>query len=259
MKNLSYGPSQLNVPSYAGFQFGLANINGKEIDASGGFHTCREGLLSKISDSLNHLNTDKAHMLLKWEAGSTKALETKDLTKNDLDNQKWIETSLRLLHLYEKMAGWPLTKMYRVKTDNGDNTKLYYCISSRRWIKAPYLISLYILLVRIGRFKYLHGFKTEENLADIIGKLNNGKLGSNSSDEIYMRDTFQYWRTIVTKYADLFRKKKIEYYWSKERLTEDAYIGYEGIAYLSSGSTHNKTLHSKFMKLHKEKGKGEKL
>lgn len=250
MKDLSYGPSILNQPSYSGFSFGLADVNEKEVEAFGGFHTCREGLLSKISSDTDNINTDKAYMLLKWEAGSKNALEAEDITKNNLSNQKWIETSLKLLHLYEKIAGWPLTKMYRVKTDNGDNTKLYYCISSRRWIKAPYLMSLYVLLVRIGRFDYLYNFKTEENLAEIVSKLS---IGNNSTDERYIKETFQYWRTIVTKYGDLFRKKKIEYYWSKERLTEDAYVGYEGISYLSSGSTYNKTLYDKFIKLHKEK------
>jgi hypothetical protein len=194
-------------------------------------------------------------MLLNWCAGSAAALPEEVIARNNLRNQKWIENSVRLLHLYERIAGWPLTKTYKVKTDK-DNIKLYYFLSSRRWIKAPYLMSLYILLIRIGKLEYLDDFKTYDDLTEIVNKLSAGKQAQQAgcdNDERYITNTFPYWKTIAENYGELFRKKKIEYYWSKERLTTDSYVGYEGIDYLSSGNTHNSTLYKRFMELHKKK------
>jgi len=255
MKDLSYGPTQLVRSNYySNFSFGLATFSSSGdnvVQTKGGFHSCREGLISKTSSHLDTINTDKAHMLLKWDAGSSDALEQKIMTKNNLNNQKWIEKGVNLLHFYERMAGWPLTKIYKVKTNFDDSVKLYYFLSSRRWIKAPYLMSLYILLIRIGKFDYFEDFKTYDDLIKIVGKINR----SNSPDERYIVDTFKYWKTIVKNYPELFRKRKIEYYWSTERLNTDGYVGYEGIAYLSSGSSNNIELHGKFMELHKKGGK----
>ncbi|TET59659.1 MAG: hypothetical protein E3J47_08225 [Candidatus Stahlbacteria bacterium] len=249
MKNLSYGPSKLTPSNYSSFSFGLATFSSPEnnvVEAKKGFHSCREGLLSSISSDLDTINTDKAHMLLKWDAS---AGDQSVVTANKLLNQKWIEKGVNLLHFYEKMAGWPLTKIYEVKTGK-DSIKVYYFLSSRRWIKAPYLISLYILLIRIGKLDHFENFKTYDDLVKITNKISASSL--KPGDERYIADTFKYWKTIVKNYAELFRKRKIEYYWSTERLTTDSYVGYEGIAYLSKGDTHNSKLYEKFMALHKE-------
>ena len=255
MKDFSYGPNKLGVSIYQGLTFGLAKLNEDKVEVVDNFYSCRDGLLGRIHTNIIHTNiekikTDKTHMLLQWCAGSPAQLSKAQITENNLKNQKWIENSIKFLHLYEKLAGWPLTKTHRVKTDNDDATKLYYFLSSRRWIKAPYLISLYVLLIRIGRFDYFDKFKTYKDLTSVVDKLS--KTTGPTTDERYIIETFKYWKTIATCYPDLFRKKKIEYYWSNGNLSSDSYIGYEGISYLSGGTTRNKTLYDKFMKLHNE-------
>ena len=255
MEDFSYGPDKINLPSYNGFSFGIAKFDandGKLISQHGGFHGCREGLIGTISSELASIKTDKTHMLFKWDSGSNKEEEK---NKSILANKKWAEKSIKLLHIYEKIAGWPLTKPYKVKTDNGEKTLLYYFLGSRRWVKAPYLLSLYILLVRLCKLENFDDFKTHDDLIKIVENISERGNRNVSMDERHALDTIPYWKTIIEYYSDLFRKKKIEYYWSRERLLTGRNVSYEGITCLSNGNTSNETLYKKFMEFHKKGGK----
>jgi hypothetical protein len=252
MKGLSYGPGDITPASYYGFSFGTAVFSeNKEVKTHSGFHTCRESLIGQVSDNLDSLKTDKTHVLLRWDSG---AGDEKKQAANALRNQKWIEKSIKLLHIYEKIAGWPLTKPYKIKTENGDSTKLYYFLSSRRWIKAPYLLSLYLLLIRLCKLDHIDGFKTHNDFTKIIEKISIRDHPQITPDERHVIDTFRYWETLITHYADLFRKRKIEYYWSTDRLERDNSVSYEGITNLSKGYTANKALYDKLIEFHKKEG-----
>ena len=256
MEDFSYGPDKINLPSYNGFSFGIVKFDAKDdklISNYKGFHGCREGLIGTISSNLANIETDKTHMLFRWDSGIDK-----EGKKNEsiLANKKWAEKSIKLLHIYEKIAGWPLTKPYKVKTDNGERTLLYYFLGSRRWVKAPYLLSLYILLVRLCKLENFDNFKTHDDLIKIVEDISKrGKSSNISMDERHALDTIPYWKTIIGYYSDLFRKKKIEYYWSTDRLSTDSYVSYEGITCLSVGNTNNRTLYKEFMEFHKKGGK----
>lgn len=256
MKDLLYGPTKLSASNYYGFYFGVATLpKNNEIEIYNRFHTCREGLIGEIYKNLDKINTDKTHMLLKWDSGATDDQKQVD---NDLANQRWIEDSIKLLHIYESIAKWPLTKPYRVKTENGDRTKLYYFLSSRRWIKAPYLMSLYVLMIRLCRNELFTDFKTHDDLIKIGKTVSNKGKAYISNDERHFIDTFKYWTTFITHYADLCRQRKIEYYWSPERLAPDNSVSYEGITNLSKGYTTNKDLYNKLVAFHKEEGRKTK-
>jgi hypothetical protein len=61
-----------------------------------------------------------------------------------------IKSSEAVLNKIETSLGWPLTRTYPVEKMGGDmGLTLSYLTASRRWMKAQYLLSLYLLIVRV--------------------------------------------------------------------------------------------------------------
>ena len=58
-----------------------------------------------------------------------------------------LETTVRLLRVLEKHAGWPLTKIYELETISTHN-RYYLFVSSSRWHRCQYFFSMYMLLLR---------------------------------------------------------------------------------------------------------------
>ncbi|MGD9157699.1 MAG: hypothetical protein PVG39_04790 [Desulfobacteraceae bacterium] len=153
-----------------------------------------------------------------------------------------IKNAVKVLHILEKMVGWPLTKVYKISTykrgyygyDGETNYEVkerlkrsYYVHGSRRWSKSAYMLSMYLLILKlVPKIPLLTADNTFESIRKHIKAHYN---------EEYVNNSVDYWPVMVKGYPKLFRNKKMQYYWSNERLAASSYS--EGLNRLIKGST----------------------
>lgn len=240
--NIEYGPG----PSYFGFSFGAATEpKGGEIKLIQGTHTCREGLVSnmrsRIMGNSSSQPTDKMRMIFKFTLG--KGNEVSDRAAAET----WVIRAIDVLHSFERLAGWPLTRVYKLETTKGW-VDAYYFWSSRRWMKASYMVSLYVLLVRMCKDERIKGFKDFYSLRTLIKKVSTQKTLIN--DQHYVTSSLPYWEALMVGYPEVFRQRKITYYWDNKRIGGNGGSS-EGIQYLVSGDTSYTEARNKVLEIKK--------
>jgi len=245
-----------SAPDYSGFNFGAAQEpkDGK-IKLVSGTHTCREGLFhnmrSRINQSTDNQPTDRMRMIFRWYAGQ--ANRASEIARSE----EWALRSVSVLRAFDQCAGWPLTRVY--KLDVGSNSAwlgAYYYWSSRRWMKASYLVSLYVLLVRMCKDERITGFKNMDDLVKLMAKIQ--KSGTNlKNDHNYVMTSVPYWKAIMKGYPKLFRKRKMPYYWDTSRIGGGS-GGSEGIQYLCNGDTSYTEVREELLKIKADLDKKKK-
>lgn len=226
-----------------------------------GYFTCREDQMASMRSNIISIKqtqpTDKTRMLFAWTLSEREKAQNLKLT------YEWLERAIKVLHVFDKLAGWPLTRVYKVETDN-EFIRSYYFHSSRRWMKASYMISLYIMLIRMCQDKRITDFKNFDGLIILLDEImdaqnNSSDLDQNialKSDHHYVKDSFKFWKTLMLGYPKLFRKRKLEYYWGTNRINGSS--GYsEGVNYLVTGDTAYSEVYSELLKVHENLKKKE--
>lgn len=219
---------------YSGFYFGAVHEpKNNTIDNYKNIVSCRDGLGAVMRTGIieGDLQTDKLRILFVWDK----------ITNPD----QWAQRGLSVIHIMEKLAGWPLTRAMAVEVGR-NNVYSVYCRASRRWLKSPYLTTLYILLMRMSRDENISGFKTFDDMEKILLSISRF-----NSDDNNIRNTLPYWKALMVGYPEIFEKRKITYYWSLDRLNTGTNGYGEGILRLCDGSTQFKEAHEALMKVHK--------
>lgn len=234
---------------YFGFSFGAGKeLKGDAIDLVGTFHTCREALMGEMRRDINNENdrlpTDKMRILVRFSESRAQGKADRILIDG------WVERATSVLQAFDKLAGWPLTRVHKVKT-SARSIDIYYFHSSRRWMKSSYLVSLYLLLIRVCRDDRITGFKDFYSLVAVIDKIDRStkKLVTDSG---YISSSKPYWEAIMKGYSRLFRKRKMVYYWDKERLGSGNNGGSEGIQNLVTGATSYTEVRKELNEIKKE-------
>jgi hypothetical protein len=246
--------------AYAGFSSIPAQTpdleKGTIAPAEKSLHGCRDALgvsvRKMILNGNKNLSLDKTRWLFCWN-GNNYTTGHAPIDIQHTGHQEWCERGLAILHACEKLAGWPLTKIWRVKAP-AEYQYMVHTLSSRRWMKSPYLITLYVLLMRLAEDKRIVNFKNFDELERLLHK----HKSSLKRDGHHVQSTLPWWRVVLRGYPDLFRQYKLPYYWSLERIPGHHDDGYgEGIARLCDGSTKFAAAHQKLkeikQKLEKEK------
>jgi hypothetical protein len=212
-------------------------------DPEGGsnFNTCREALIGEVSKHIlkGTIKTDKLCLSLYLE--------------NDLVPQ--IPIAMKILKLYEDVGKFNAhSEIFHFNLKEGTKTfeikdNLFLLIASRRWMKSSYMLSLFLLLLRIG----------------LRSDLTDGDVGSVEKFEKRLENTAgigdihhvvvskYYWQKVIRNYHELFGKRKISKNWNPDDnkgFYDQGYgFKYEGISKLSDGTTKNKPLRDKLVKL----------
>jgi len=245
----SSGPS-----TYGGFNFGCAvEPEDGKIKLLNGAHTCREGLFYNMRSRIRNSSsggtaqpTDKMRMIFRWYT-------SQNISKTEMgNNNAWMMRSISVLQAFDRLAGWPLTRVYKLDVGNNNSwLQAYYYHSSRRWMKSSYLVSLYILLVRMCKDERITGFKDFNGLVKVVNAaLNSGK--SLVVDNNYVKSSLPYWEAIMVGYPKLFRKRKLPYYWDTGRLEGGGTGGAEGVQYLVKGDTKYTEIREELLKIKKQ-------
>lgn len=166
--------------------------------------------------------------------------------------QKQMEASQKILNTIESHYGWPLTKMHKVEL-YGDQAKgnpgneFYYVRATKRWIKAPSMLSLYLLLFRIGCIEKKHKFsKNITSFTSLFNTLNNLTKKDSGREVAYYREHGKHWRIVLDNYQKLFGRYTMGKMYTP---TKGDYYFSEGINTLCDGDSRDKTLNKAFGEL----------
>lgn len=115
----------------------------------------------------------------------------KDMIKDKGLLERMFRNSLKILNFFESIANFEKTVLYNAKSDLSDDHLFYVFEGDRQWMNVPYLLSLYGLLIRLGRFQELKDFKTHEefliNCKRLTEEFVDLRLAHNSSSEAGIR------------------------------------------------------------------------
>jgi hypothetical protein len=131
-----------------------------------GWHSCRETFVDElrhvfaannIGGNYLKMSTRKLNILVKFK--SEKQKRAAGFKARVTETTKWMKEGVRLINIFEKYMGWSLTRLGRVSNQTLGKKKLstYYTVvyslqGSAKWLRAPQLMSLYLLIIRLGRF-----------------------------------------------------------------------------------------------------------
>jgi hypothetical protein len=135
------------------------------------FHSCREtfaGVYGKKYLNLlarnfpGKLSTKKLKVMLAFRNHTT------NYEKTSKNRDKWVEESVRILNLIEKNMKWGKTRVYKCipTAENAGSSDAYVFTGSFKWLRSPQLISMYLLMLRIGRYHTILS-KNVKNLEDL--------------------------------------------------------------------------------------------
>jgi hypothetical protein len=241
--------TQSGANDYFSFGFGMAK-EPKDgcIELVSGSHSCREGLFhsmrQRICGNEGNQPSDKTRLLFHW--GAAKSQISRDMK----DIEGWITRAVQALQTVDRMVGWPLTRAYEVNTGKENIRRIIYTHSSRRWMKSSYLISLYVLIVRMCKDERITGYKDFAALQKLLLDISSsGK--TLKCDNGYVKDSVPFWEAVLKGYPRLFRARKMPYYWDTGRLNGSSGSS-EGIQYLVKGTTQYSEIRTEMLKIQKE-------
>ena len=233
------------------FSFASAPKNGN-VQQVTAFRTCREDLCEFVRCETQG-KTNFGMCLTKLRMLKMMRLEPSIKTFTSIDRK--MAAGLKMVNIIEQHYGWPLTKVYPVELANiakatAKRYRIHYIVGSKRWLKAPAMLSLFVLLLRIGANNItaiLKQLKTN-NLEDLIRILDDITKRSRNSDIAYYREHGKTWLLVLKNYNRLFRRRTIQdFYFPEDRTT--GYLYNEGIALLCDRGSADRILKNKIAKI----------
>jgi hypothetical protein len=257
---LSYG-------SYLPY-WGWCKLNGTNVTHSGQLHHCRELVANEIRRAFLSFGIDKSNIDCKkacllsthYEGASYK---TKAKHKQ---HKEYILKCLRFLNIFEKNSKWPLTQMYEIDYRPKEHYSIYLIIGDKRWLRSPHILSLWLLLMRVGRnindenFELVETSKGSTSTVLKALKQSSEQDNSISSTEMgFIKQALPYTYLILQHHTELFKGLTTRRNFCIEKNLTGSDYTREGISKLCSGYTRDKKLFERLMALKKKYGKGKPL
>ncbi len=208
------------------------------------FTGCREFLCEAPRNAVNSVNKDlletdidfgKFRLLL---ATSCKNDEAK-LSKERVFSGK------RALNLFESEAGWKQSVITTVKHEQYDEDQIWMLTGDKRWMKAPQMISLAALIMRLG-FRFNLKTDSLKDLMDHFSDIATQKCTvPKSGDFRYIGPVRNHIVTLMKNVDKVFHEDRGVYFPAGG---EDGWNGYGGIDTLMKSSTGLSTLTDSFRK-----------
>lgn len=218
---------------------------------------CRESFCEYLRQDLrkisyNGIDLKKLHMLIHRRVAPKRT----DAGLRIFQDQ--VVTGQRMVNAIEKHYGWPLTKIYPttpVQDTKNKNVGFYYITASKRWMKAPAMLSLFTLLFRIAannqRFQFKDRIKSLKSLFSVLDAV---ARKSSYSEMAYYRTHGKRWKLILDNYQKLFGSRDmVDLYCPNDGAN---YYFSEGINNICDESSADPELNSTFcriVKRHHEK------
>jgi hypothetical protein len=207
---------------------------------------CRESFCEYLRQDLRGISDykivkTKLHMVAHRRVAKSKLYE-----RNRKVFKEQVLAAQAMANAIEKQYGWPLTKIYECNAPNDlpENNMFFYIAASKRWQKAPAMLSLYTLLFRIasnnGKFKFRTRIKDTKTLYEA---LDNAAAASNYSELSYYRTHGSFWPLVLENYNKLFGSRTMKNLYQPSK---DNYYFSEGINRLCDLDSNDKKLNRAF-------------
>ena len=210
---------------------------------------CRESFCEYVRQEVRKVNNHgmdlrKLHMLTYRRVKNKTAEEAKIFENQTVAAQ-------RMFNVIEKHYGWPLTRVYPLELIKEQkapvNSKFYYISASKRWIKAPAMLSLYTLLIRIAsnepKFKFRHKIRSMKSLFTVLDSL---AKRSTYPEIMYYKEHGHNWQLMLDNYRKLFASRTMEDLYFPQA---GGYFFTEGINHLCDVASKDVTLNNVMEKL----------
>jgi len=169
---------------------------------------CREGYIGSIRRHYNGellmpgYSTEKTTLLAYANPGSsTKQYEA--WSKNT------IAASLALVNHFEREYGWYLSKAFKAKLDVKSKGIVYIFQGSRWWSTAPMTVSLYLLLIRLGRRADVQALGNKFSTDVLVKTLIKNADKQSMTDGYYLKNV-EKWPVLLKNRAKIFKSRKFE-------------------------------------------------
>jgi hypothetical protein len=259
-------------------------------------HGCREQFIGAVARHVRYIDGTgafKARVIVSLREPNVEKLDRNNRSYENIKSLyeryepvdvlvKRIEKAISIYNLFEKSAGWPLTRMHDVETINTDNivnawspgTKgrfynkvwdkgsTHYVVGSKRWMKSPYMVSLYLLILKASYMDVMGDHSSIEKLIPSTLKRierlrkyssleQRKRLPYRGWDNIasYTSASIKYWPIVISGYHRLFGKGPAKDYWLAGNFKPRRPIGCEGIHQLCIGQAALRGLAERFEKL----------
>jgi hypothetical protein len=201
-----------------------------------GWHSCRETFTGEIckfvSLKVPHIWTPKRDLdFKKTQVAVVRRHKKTDFVKNTKSDLKWMRCSARMLNVFEKSQGWSLTHVGMCDDPNieNDSINVFTFNSSPKWMHAPQLLSIYLLIIRLGRFyEEFSKFKSVDDLENMYKIFSKDRDKRTMTDPAWFIETWKYWMLVLNNHNILFFGKSL-----KENYRSNN--GESGIKYLIRG------------------------
>lgn len=132
--------------------------------------SCRESLTNFIADGFRNNVYSNNCSLIDKEAMRLLVMFKKEgagrLVKENL------ERGVRIVNFFERKMGWRLSEISKARDKNiPSHCYIYVLLGPKQWMTSPHMVSLYTLLIRVGRFNDFGRFRTYKKFVDICNGL----------------------------------------------------------------------------------------
>lgn len=173
------------------------------------FATCRESTYAAVKSYMDSQKTgnacDSVYKSVQGEIDTTRLrlLLHKDCSSAGVESafKAAIFNGKAILNIYEKYAGWGLSKITTVKHSIKDH--VWLLTGPKEWMSSPALLSMVMLILRVAAN---HGPFEVSNIKEAQKQWNNLTDGSRTDGDLntYLRTSFKYFPMLLKNYKSLF-------------------------------------------------------
>ncbi len=160
--------------------------------------------------------------------------------------------SIKLLNHYERRNNWFPSEVYKTDHNAGDADAIYLFKSSRWWMTSTHTFSLYMLLIRLGKYESFEVIEKDTPNSEVVSLLGSIAEGSPEYRNV-IGDQPKRWNILLDNRKKIYDGETLEDIFNfSGRLSIKA----DGIRRLCGDRSTYDTVRERFYKLCKEAGLG---
>jgi len=261
--------NESRMKGFTGFDHPYISLCGRDDDGElcqlESWATCRETIMchvrnkykpSPYNTKAEKLATDRIRVI-SYVKQTIRAKAPREERK--LVFEAALNNAIKILNFFEEMGHLKRSKLYEVEHGLPVSHFIYLIEGSSEWLRSPALLSLYLLLIRCGRFLELGKFTTYEEFMERCRHLVKNFEKDTKNMSFYEKRTylssfpegnsrdFEYLKYVAHKLPVLMKERKKLF--SKTKPEDHfAQSGYsDGIHNLITGTTKDKNLSKRFV------------
>jgi len=240
-----------NAPNFAW----VSRAEGGERRQVSEFMTCRETFIDRLRKQIESNNVVVPKNRVAFLVGRAISYDCTKITKERFQKRFYedMRRAVRIANILEAHVGWTRTRMFATNgTPTRRNAAAYLITGSAKWMRSPHLLSLYALIMRMGRFEAYDNANTIEGFMEITKKICNKQLGGQglNGDRNWMRQTQYCWLPLLENVNTVYKGFTLKRSYSHKYLKQDSGFS-EGIWRLAKGRTTDLEVKNRWSELKK--------